>query len=141
PAAARAATHCTAAQYEERYRRSIEDPEGFWKEEAARLDWVTPPSRIADWSFDPVSVKWFEDGVLNLCHNCVDRHLPERANDVAIVWEGDEPGVVRRLTYGELHAEVVAMANVLKRLGAGRGERVTIYLPMIPQAAVAMLAC
>jgi acetyl-CoA synthetase len=141
PAAAREGTHCTAAQYEERYRRSIEDPEGFWKEESARIDWVTPPTRIANWSFDPVAAKWFEDGALNLCHNCVDRHLPDRANDVAIIWEADEPGVVRRLTYGELHAEVVAMANVLKGLGVGKGDRVTIYLPMIPQAAVTMLAC
>jgi acetyl-CoA synthetase len=141
PAAARQGTHCTAAQYEERYRRSLDDPDGFWADEAKRLDWLKAPTKIANWSFDPVDVKWFEDGVLNLCHNCVDRHLPARANDVAILWEGDEPGAVRRITFAELHADVVAMANVLKGLGAKKGERVTIYMPMIPEAAVAMLAC
>ena len=104
PAAAREGTHCTAAQYEELYRRSIDDPDGFWAEEARRLDWFTAPTRIADWSYDPVAIRWFEDGVLNLCHNCVDRHLPERADDVAILWEGDEPGNVRTLTFRELHA-------------------------------------
>ncbi|MBX3562304.1 MAG: acetate--CoA ligase [Sphingomonas sp.] len=141
PAAARAVTHCTAEQYEELYRRSLDDPGGFWAGQAQRLDWVKPPTRIAGWSYDPVEIRWFEDGVLNLCHNCVDRHLPERADDVAIIWEGDEPGVVRRITYGALHAEVVRMAGALKRLGAAKGDRVTLYLPMIPEAAVAMLAC
>jgi len=141
PAAAREGTHCTAAQYEELYRRSIDDPDGFWAEEARRLDWFTAPTRIADWSYDPVAIRWFEDGVLNLCHNCVDRHLPERADDVAILWEGDEPGNVRTLTFRELHAEVVRMANALKQLGASKGDRITLYFPMIPQAAIAMLAC
>ncbi len=141
PAAARAATHCTAEQYEELYRRSLDDPDGFWAEQARRLDWVKAPTRIAGASFDPVEIKWFEDGILNLCHNCVDRHLPERADDVAIIWEGDEPGVVRRISYGELHAEVVRMAGALKGLGAAKGDRITLYLPMIPEAAVAMLAC
>ena len=141
PTAAREGTHCTAAQYEELYRRSIDDPDGFWAEQARRLDWVTAPTRISNASFDPVVIRWFEDGVLNLCHNCVDRHLPERADDVAILWEGDEPGNVRSLTYGELHAEVVRMANALKRLGAAKGDRITLYFPMIPEAAIAMLAC
>jgi len=141
PAAAREGTHCTAAQYEELYRRSIDDPDGFWAEEARRLDWFTAPTRIADWSYDPVAIRWFEDGVLNLCHNCVDRHLPERADDVAILWEGDEPGNVRTLTFRELHAEVVRMANALKQLGASKGDRITLYFPMIPEAAIAMLAC
>ncbi|GAA4810716.1 acetate--CoA ligase [Sphingosinicella ginsenosidimutans] len=139
--AAREGTHCTAAQYEELYRRSIDDPDGFWAEEARRLDWFTAPTRIADWSYDPVAIRWFEDGVLNLCHNCVDRHLPERADDVAILWEGDEPGNVRTLTFRELHAEVVRMANALKQLGASKGDRITLYFPMIPEAAIAMLAC
>jgi acetyl-CoA synthetase len=141
PAAAVAGTHCTAEQYDALYARSLEDPDGFWAEQARRIDWVETPTRIADWSFDPVEIKWFEDGVLNLCHNCVDRHLAARSADTAIIWEGDEPGVTRKLSYGELHAEVVRMANSLKALGAGKGDRVTLYLPMIPEAAVAMLAC
>jgi acetyl-CoA synthetase len=133
--------HYGLAEYEERYRRSTEDPDAFWAEEARRIDWIRQPSRIADWSFDPVEIRWFEDGILNLCHNCVDRHLADKADSVAIIWEGDEPGPTRTLTFAELHAEVVRMANCLKALGAGRGDRVTIYMPMIPEAAVAMLAC
>ena len=134
-------SHCRAEDYEALYRRSIDDPDGFWADQAKRLEWVREPTRIANWSFDPVEIKWFEDGILNLCHNCVDRHLAERSQQTAILWEGDEPGNVRSLTYGELHAEVVRMANVLKSLGAGKGDRVTLYMPMIPEAAVAMLAC
>jgi acetyl-CoA synthetase len=131
----------TADQYETLYRRSIDDPDGFWANEARRIDWVTPPTRIANASFDPVDIRWFEDGVLNLCANCVDRHLADKADNAAIIWEGDEPGVTRTLTYGELYGEVVRMANSLKALGAGKGDRVTLYMPMIPEAAVAMLAC
>ncbi len=134
-------SHCSAEEYELLYRRSIEDPDRFWADQARRLEWVREPTRIADWSFDPVDIKWFEDGVLNLCHNCVDRHLSERSQQTAIIWEADEPGDVRSLTYGELHAEVVRMANALKLLGAAKGDRVTLYMPMIPEAAVAMLAC
>ncbi len=141
PASAIAGTHCTADQYRALYQRSLDDPDGFWAEQARRIDWESPPTRIANWSYDPVDIKWFEDGVLNLCHNCVDRHLPARSADTAIIWEGDEPGTVRRISYGELHAEVVRMANALKALGASKGDRVTLYLPMIPEAAVAMLAC
>ena len=141
PAAATADTHCTAEQYEALYARSLSDPDGFWADQARRIDWIEPPRTIANWSFDPVDIKWFEDGILNLCHNCVDRHLEARSAERAIVWEGDEPGVTRTLTYGELHAEAVRMANSLKALGAGKGDRVTLYMPMIPEAAVAMLAC
>src|ERR1044072_6101801 len=101
PAAAIADTHCTAADDEPLYRRSLDDPDGFWAEQAQRIDWLKAPTRISGWSFDPVEIKWFEDGVLNLCHNCVDRHLAERSADVAIVWEGDEAGVSSALTYGE----------------------------------------
>jgi acetyl-CoA synthetase len=133
--------HAGPADYEALYRRSLADPDGFWAEQARRLDWVRAPTRIADWSFDPVDIKWFEDGILNLCHNCVDRHLDARSADVAILWEGDEPETTRTLTYGELHAEVVRMANCLKALGAAKGDRITLYMPMIPEAAVAMLAC
>ncbi|HEY0013373.1 MAG TPA: acetate--CoA ligase [Allosphingosinicella sp.] len=131
----------TAEQYEALYRRSVEDPDGFWADEARRIDWVTPPTRIANASFDPVEIRWFEDGVLNLCHNCVDRHLADKSDSAAIIWEGDEPGVTRTLSYGELYGDVVRMANSLKALGAGKGDRVTLYMPMIPEAAVAMLAC
>jgi acetyl-CoA synthetase len=91
-------THCTAAQYEALYRRSLEDPDGFWAEQAKRIDWVKAPTRIGNWSYDPVDIKWYEDGVLNLCHNCVDRHLAARSSDPAILWEGDEPGFTRTLT-------------------------------------------
>src|SRR3954470_15334135 len=109
PASAASGTHCTPRQYDELYDRSLADPDGFWAEQARRIHWVTPPSVIANWSYDPVDIKWFEDGILNLCYNCVDRHLASRANQTAILFEGDEPGVVRALTYGELHQEVVRM--------------------------------
>src|SRR5436309_1069091 len=141
PASAASGTHCTPEEYRDLYARSLADPDGFWAEQARRVDWITPPTRIANWSYDPVDIKWFEDGVLNLCYNCVDRHLAARSADTAILFEGDEPGVTRILSYGELHAEVVRMANCLKALGAGKGDRVTLYMPMIPQAAIAMLAC
>jgi acetyl-CoA synthetase len=119
----------------------LSDPDGFWREQMARIDWVQAPSQISGWSFDPVEIRWFGDGVLNLCFNCVDRHLSTRADQVAIVFEGDEPGSGRSITYGELYREVVAMANCLKALGVAKGDRVTLYMPMIPEAAVAMLAC
>src|SRR4051794_28971288 len=141
PASATADSHCSREQYEEAYRRSLDDPDGFWREQAQKIDWVREPTRIADWSFDPVGIKWYEDGILNLCFNCVDRHLAERGGDVALIWEGDEPGKTRTLTFSELHAEVVRMANCLKAVGVARGDRVTIYMPMIVEAAVAMLAC
>ncbi len=134
-------SYSNAELYRQMYQRSLDDPDGFWAEQAQRLDWIRQPTRIADWSFDPVSIKWFEDGILNLCHNCVDRHLPAHADDTAIIWEADEPGTTRTLSYGELHAEVVRMALCLKQLGVVKGDRVTIYLPMIVEAAVAMLAC
>ena len=144
PAAATTDTHCAAEQYEALYRRSLDDPDGFWAEQAGRIDWVKAPERIANWSFDPVDIKWYEDGILNLCHNCVDRHLADKADQVALLFEPDEPRAgpwPNGLTYGRLHEEVVRMANCLKALGAGKGDRVTIYMPMIPEAAVAMLAC
>jgi acetyl-CoA synthetase len=141
PATAVAGTHATAADYQRLYRQSLEDPDGFWAEQARRIDWFRTPTRAGDWSFDPVRIRWFEDGLLNLCHNCVDRHLPTRADHPALLFEGDAPGDTRSLTYAELHAEVVRMANALKALGAGKGDRVTIYMPMILEAAVAMLAC
>ncbi len=115
------------------------DPDAFWRGQVGRLDWLTPPTVMGNWSFDPVDIRWFEDGVLNASANCLDRHDPAR---VAIVWEADDPATPpRQVTYGELLAETCRMANVLTELGVKRGDRVTIYLPMIPEAAVAMLAC
>ncbi|MGZ8354920.1 MAG: acetate--CoA ligase [Allosphingosinicella sp.] len=141
PAALVAASHADAATYEALYRQSLDDPDGFWAEQARRIDWVEAPTIVGNWSFDPVEIKWYDDGILNLCFNCVDRHLEARADQVAILFEGDAPGTGRSLTYGELYREVVRMANCLKALGAGKGDRVTLYMPMIPEAAVAMLAC
>jgi acetyl-CoA synthetase len=141
PEAFARASHCSETDYQSMYARSLADPDRFWAEQAERIDWFTPPTRIGNWSFDPVDIKWFEDGILNLCHNCVDRHLEARADQVAILFEGDEPATGRALTYGELYRQVVEMANALKALGAGKGDRVTLYMPMIPEAAVAMLAC
>ena len=120
-----------------------ETPEVFWAGLAQRLDWITAPTVIKDVSFarDDFRIRWFADGVLNVCFNCVDRHLPERADQTAILWEGDDPDQSGGLTYAELHREVCRMANVLKVLGVRKGDRVTLYLPMIPAAAIAMLAC
>ncbi|QZD90545.1 acetate--CoA ligase [Qipengyuania aurantiaca] len=135
-------THCTPEQYDELYRRSVEDSEGFWLEQAKRLDWTCAPTRAGHWSFDPVEISWFADGTLNLCHNAVDRHLAERGNETALIFEPDDPqSPGRTLTYRQLHAEVVAMANALKALGVTKGERVTIYMPMVVQGVTAMLAC
>ncbi|KZX54435.1 acetyl-coenzyme A synthetase [Erythrobacter sp. HI00D59] len=135
-------THCTPEQYDELYRRSVEDSDGFWLEQASRLDWTRAPSKAGDWSFDPVGISWFDDGILNLCHNAVDRHLTDRGNETALIFEPDDPETPgRTLTYRQLHAEVVAMANALKALGVTKGERVTIYMPMVVQGVTAMLAC
>jgi acetyl-CoA synthetase len=137
-----ARTNCTAEEYEALYRRSLEDPDGFWRDQVDLLDWVKRPEIMGNWSFDPVEIKWFEDGILNACFNCVDRHLEKRSEQRAIVWEADEiAGAGRVLTYKELHREICLFANVLKGLGVKKGDRVTIYLPMIPEAAIAMLAC
>ena len=136
------ATHCVAEQYEEMYRRSVEDPDGFWLEQAQRLDWFETPTKGGNWSYDPVDIKWFEDGALNLCHNAVDRHLDARGDETALIFEPDDPATPSRtLTYRQLHIEVVAMANALKAMGVARGDRVTIYMPMIIEGVCAMLAC
>ena len=131
------------AGYQEMYRRSVDDPNGFWAEHGKRIDWIKPFSKVKNTSYDPhnVSIKWFEDGTLNVAANCIDRHLAKRADQVAIIWEGDDPKDDARITYRELHGHVCRFANVLKKLGAKRGDRITIYLPMIPEAAYAMLAC
>ncbi|MGB7215652.1 MAG: acetate--CoA ligase [Gammaproteobacteria bacterium] len=131
------------AKYEALYRQSIEDPEGFWREQAKRIDWIEPFTIVKDVSYDPKNlyIRWFADGKLNACANCLDRHLPQRANQTAIIWEGDDPSEDRKITYGELHDAVCRFANVLRGLGVKRGDRVTIYMPMIPETVVAMLAC
>ncbi len=135
-------THCTSEQYAAMYRASVETPDAFWLEQAQRLDWTKAPTVGGEWAYDPVAIKWFEDGALNLCHNAVDRHLPEHADRTALIFEPDDPATPsRKLTYGELHKEVVCIANALKKLGVMRGERVTIYMPMILEGVVAMLAC
>ncbi|SDJ87502.1 acetate--CoA ligase [Microbulbifer yueqingensis] len=129
--------------YLEMYRRSLEDSEGFWREQAQRLDWIRPFTQVKDVSFarDDLHIRWFADGTLNVAANCLDRHLAEHGDDTAILWVGDEPGTSREISYRELHSEVCRFANGLKSLGVQRGDVVTIYMPMIPQAAVAMLAC
>jgi len=131
------------AKYKDMYARSIKDPSAFWSEQAKRIDWIKPFSKGKNASFGPgnVSIKWFEDGTLNVAHNCIDRHLAKRGDQVAIIWEGDDPKDDKNITYRQLHAEVQKFANVLKARGVKKGDRVTIYLPMIPEATFAMLAC
>ncbi len=130
-------------QYLEMYQRSVDNPEAFWAEHGQRLDWIKPFSKVKNTSFDPhnVSIKWYEDGTLNVCHNCVDRHLESRGDQVAIIFEGDDPAVDQKITYRELHGQVCRLANAYKSLGVGKGDRVSIYMPMIPEAVYAMLAC
>jgi len=129
--------------YTKMYDRSVKDPVGFWGEMGRRLDWIKPYTKVKNTSFGPgdVSIKWFEDGTLNVCVNCVDRHLATRADQVAIIWEGDDPSQDEQITYRQLHERVSKFANVLKAQGVKKGDRVTLYLPMIPEAAYAMLAC
>ena len=131
------------AGYQAMYRASVEDPAAFWGEHGQRIDWMQPYRTVKNTSFEPgnVSIKWFEDGTTNVSHNCIDRHLAARGDQTAIIWEGDDPGESRHITYRQLHAEVCRMANVLRNRGVAKGDRVTIYLPMIPEAAYAMLAC
>jgi acetyl-CoA synthetase len=144
PADAAARSHLSERQYQEMYARSISDPDGFWAEQAQRfVTWSKPWTKISDWSYDVnnLYVRWFEGAQLNVCHNCVDRHLETRGDQVAIVWESDDPAESRTLTYRQLHTEVCRFANALKARDVQKGDRVCIYMPMIPQAAVAMLAC
>ncbi len=130
-------------KYLEMYERSIKDPAGFWGEMGKRLDWIKPYTKVKNTSFDPhnVSIKWYEDGVLNVSANCIDRHLEKRGDQVAIIWEGDDPTQDEKITYRQLYERVCKFANVMKAHGVKKGDRVTIYLPMIPEATYAMLAC
>ncbi|MDW2981241.1 acetate--CoA ligase [Rhodanobacter sp. KK11] len=138
-----AAARLRRDDYTRLYAESVSDPEGFWGRIGQRLDWIKPPTKIKDVSFDPqdLHIRWYEDGELNVSANCLDRQLEKRGDKVAIIFEGDDPKDSRKITYRELHAEVCKFANTLKHLGVVKGDRVAIYLPMIPEAAVAMLAC
>jgi acetyl-CoA synthetase len=131
------------AKYQEMYARSVNDPEGFWREHAQRIDWTTPFSKVKNTSYAPdnVSIKWFEDGTTNVAYNCIDRHLGTRAQQTALIWEGDDPSESKHVTYQELHDEVCKFANILRNRNVEKGDRVTIYMPMIPEAVYAMLAC
>jgi len=135
--------HVTDEQYQALYQESIEQPEQFWSTQAKRLSWSKPFTQVKDTSYElgKVKINWFADGELNASVNCLDRHLAERADQVAFYWEGDEPGIQKEVTYQALYEEVCQLANGMKALGVGKGDRVTIYLPMIPQAAAALLAC
>ena len=145
PVSAQAArhTHTTAQAYEALYQQSLNEPEAFWREQALRVSWLKPFSIVKETCFSApnVSIKWFSDGVLNVSANCLDRHLPARANDTAIIWEGDDPRDSTKLSYQELYEAVCRMANGLKSLGVKKGDVVTLYMPMVPEAAIAMLAC
>jgi acetyl-CoA synthetase len=135
--------YINSVNYDELYAWSVADPESFWAEQANRIDWIKPFTTVKNTSFGPDSVfiKWFEDGTTNVAYNCIDRHLPRLASHTAIIWEGDDPSNSKHITYQELHDEVCRFANVLKAYGVNKGDTVTIYLPMIPEAAYAMLAC
>ena len=145
PVPARAASRSllTNEQYMQMYQQSVSDPDAFWAEHGKRLHWFTPFSKVKSTSFAAgnININWFSDGVLNASYNCLDRHLPERADQIAYYWEGDSPDVQKTVTYAELHKQVCQLANGMKALGVGKGDRVTIYLPMIPEATVALLAC
>jgi len=142
PAEFQQRAHITEQQYHDMYRRSIEDPEGFWAEQAESfVSWSGRWTKVLDGDFTKGSVRWFEGGRLNACYNCVDRHLATRGGQPAIIWEGNEPGESRSITYRELHEQVCRLANVLKNQGVGKGDRVCLYMPMVPEAVMAMLAC
>ena len=136
------AAHITAESYQYLYAKSVKDPDAFWGEMAKRLDWVKAPTKVKNTNFNgDVAIKWFEDGILNVSYNCIDRHLPARANQTAIIWESDDPSVDQHITYAHLKDEVSRVANALKARGVKKGDTVTIYMPMIPEATYAMLAC
>ena len=132
-------------QYREMYERSIKDPEGFWANEAEQFTWFKKWDKVRDYNYNvkngKISIEWFKGGKTNITTNCLDRHLESRGDQVALLWEGNEPGENRQVTYRELHGQVCKFANILKKHGVKRGDRVSIYMPMVPELAVAMLAC
>ena len=135
--------HANKEKYDSMYAESVSNPDTFWAEHGKRIDWITPFTKVKNTSFEypNISIKWYEDGELNICENCVDRHLAKRGNQTAIIWESDDPSVDKHITYNQLHDHVSRLANVYKSLGVGKGDRVVLYMPMIPEAAYAMLAC
>ncbi|MDP5361051.1 MAG: AMP-binding protein, partial [Paracoccaceae bacterium] len=145
PSAAMAAgAHADKAKYDAMYAASINDPDGFWAEHGKRVDWIKPFTKVKNTSFAPgnVDIKWFEDGTLNVSANCIDRHLATRGDQTAIIWEPDSPDdEALHITYKMLHEKTSLMANVLKELGVGKGDRVVLYMPMIPELAIGVLAC
>ena len=143
PAAWKKKAHVDEAGYQKMYAESVKNPNKFWAKQAKRIDWFKAPTKTKNTSFDydNVSIKWYEDGVTNVSVNCIDRHLKKRANQTAIIWEGDNPYDDKKITYRELHEHVCRLANVMKKHGVKKGDRVTLYMPMIPEAAYAMLAC
>ncbi|WP_028878164.1 acetate--CoA ligase [Terasakiella pusilla] len=137
-----AKAHADNDKYLEMYKQSVENPEAFWGEHGKRIDWFKPYTKVKNSSFDGnVDIRWFEDGTTNVAYNCLDRHLEKRGDQVAIIWEGDDPSDSENITYKDLHERVCKLANAMKARGVGKGDRVTLYMPMIPEAAVAMLAC
>jgi len=142
PAELAKTAHINKTQYEEMYKRSLEQPEEFWAEQAESfIDWFEPWTEVRNCDYHKAKISWFNGAKLNVSHNCLDRHLQDRADQTAIIWESDNPDEDRKITYRELHEEVCKFANALKGLGAKKGDRICIYMPMIPEAAVAMLAC
>jgi len=138
----KAKTHLTKEQYEEMYARSLNDSDAFWREQAlANLDWYKPFDTVSEFDFHTADIKWFEGGELNVSYNCIDRHLATRANQTAIIWEGDDPDQSKHISYQTLHDEVCKLANAMRHLGVEKGDRVCLYMPMIPEAVYAMLAC
>ena len=142
PKSASARAKIDAAKYDKWYKESVEEPEIFWDRHGRRIDWFKPYTKVKNTSFKGrVSIKWFEDGQTNVSYNCIDRHLKTRGEETAIIWEGDNPYIDKKITYNQLYDQVCRMANVMKKHGVKKGDRVTIYMPMVPEAAYAMLAC
>ncbi len=143
PEEAKIGSHLTPEKYQQMYQQSVASPDAFWKEQSAMIDWFKAPTKIKNTSFkrDNVDIRWFEDGQLNVSYNCIDRHLPQRAEQIAIQWEGDDPAVDAAISYQTLHDEVCKLANALREMGINKGDRIAIYMPMVPEAAYAMLAC
>ena len=135
-------THLTAEQYKEMYQQSFDDPDGFWSEQATvHLDWYSKWNKVSNVDFHTAEIKWFEGGKINVSHNCIDRHLATKANHTAIIWEGDDPNHSEKISYQQLHDKVCQLANAMKEMGVVKGDRVCLYMPMIPEAVYAMLAC
>ena len=141
PASAKEKAWIDNDTYLSMYQESVEDPEGFWNKQADRLYWFKKWDRTLDWDYNKAYIRWYEGGKLNVSHNCLDRHLEARGDQKALIWESDDPKVDRSFTYKQLHSEVSKFANVMKELGVVKGDRVMIYMPMIPELAIACLAC